>query len=63
MIIGREQGPGQLLRVPLLVAFEGRSTRRGGRGYHRVHARARFFCPRAIVLAPTVSIHHQVLHK
>jgi len=52
-----------MLRVPLLVAFEGRSTRRGGHGYHIVHARTRFFCPRVVALAPTVCIHHLIPHK
>jgi len=55
-----EQGPGRPLRVPLLEAFEGRSTRRGRCGYSRVHARTRFCCPRAVALALTVSIHHLV---
>ena len=63
LIIGGGTSPGQLLRVPLLVAFEGRTTRRGGRGYRRLHARTRFFCPRVVALAPTVCIHHLPPHE
>ena len=46
--------------MPLRVASAGVPTHQGGRDHHRVHARARFCCPRAVALAPTVCTHHQV---